>query len=268
MKKSIGTLLAILLCSLCPLAAAAEESAVYSAADNSQESVVLSDTEELWMQWAKFAPDYICGIWSTDGSLDRLTIGIQDTEEGNAAKQEILDMIEDDSAITFVYQKHSKNELLRILDELYPYFEKEIGLVSAGLNEIDNRIDIEIFEKNAKDAATKEMISELENAYGDAISISYTDEEIVLTTGGEIGADTPKNHLPLYLTAGGMAILVSAFLFIRHRQNAAVLQTNAGSTVSDSLSSAKIADMIRNTEPEFPSELDARIQNAVEHTER
>ncbi|MBR2913064.1 MAG: hypothetical protein IKC40_03995 [Oscillospiraceae bacterium] len=268
MKKTLGTLLAILFCFMSPLAAAAEESAVYSAADNSQESVVLSDTEELWLQWAKFAPDYICGIWSTDGSMERLTIGIQDTEEGNAAKQEILDMIEDDSAITFVYQKHSKNELLRILDELYPYFERNAGLVSAGLNEIDNRIDIEIFEKNAKDAATKEMISELENAYGDAISISYTDEEIILTTGGEIGADTPKNHLPLYLTAGGMAILVSAFLFIRHRQNtAAVLQTNAGSTVSVSPSSAKVGDMIRHTEPDFPSELDARILDAAKHEE-
>ncbi len=269
MKKTLGTLLAMLLCSLCPLAVTAEESAAESVAEYPEESVVLSDTEELWMQWAKHAPDYICGIWSTDGSLDRLTIGIQDTEEGNAAKQEILDMIEDDSTITFVYQKHSKNKLLHILDELYPYFEKEIGLVSAGLNEYDNRIDIDIFEERKNDVATKEMVKELESSYGDAISISYTDEEIVLTTGGEISADTPKNHLPLYLTAGSMAILISAFLFIRHRQNAAaVLLTNAGSTVSTPLSSAEIADMIRNTEPEFPSDLDRKIQNAVKHTER
>lgn len=268
MKKTLGTLLAILLCSLCPLAASAEESAAYSAAENSEESVVLSDTEELWLQWAKHAPDYICGIWSTDGSMERLTIGIQNTEEGNAAKQEILDMIEDDSAITFVYQKHSKNELLRILDELYSYFERDAGLVSAGLNEIDNRIDIEIFEENAKDAATKEMISELEAAYGDAVSISYTDEEIVLTTGGEIGAATPKNNLPLYLTAGGMAILVSAFLFIRHRQNtAAVLQTNAGGMTSAPLSAMEIADAIRHTEPAYPPELDDRILHAATQEE-
>ncbi|MBE6851701.1 MAG: hypothetical protein E7504_08275 [Ruminococcus sp.] len=267
MKKIFAALLAMLLCSLCPLTAAAEESAC-SVAENPKESIILSDAEALWLQWAKHAPDYICGIWSTDGSLDRLTIGIQDTAEGNAAKQEILDMIEDDSAITFVYQKHSRNELLRILDELYPYFDKDIGLVSAGLNEYDNRIDIEIFEDRAKDTATKEMVKELEAAYGDAISISYTDEEIVLTTGGEIGADAPKNHLPLYLMAGGMVTLVaSAFFMMKYgRRRTAVVQTNAGSTVSPS--PENIADMIRHTEPEFPAEMDEKIMSAIELSEK
>ncbi len=275
MKKLLGTLLALLLCSMCPLAAAAEEAwatdvQVDSAQAIPDESYAISDTEELLMEWAKFAPDYICGIWSTDGTLERITIGIQNTAEGNSAKLEILDRIEDDSAVTFVYQKHSKNRLIGILDELYPYFDDDAGLVSAGLNEIDNRIDVAFFEERAEDPRTKELIRKLGETYGDAISISYTDAEFILTGGAaEIGAVQPRNYLPLYLAAGGMLILIGcgAVLLHRGRQQSVVMQTNTGTMAASSLSDRELAERIRYSQPSYPEELDAKILDAVRNEE-
>ena len=47
-------------------------------------------------------PDYVTGIWSTDGSSYNLTLGVTNDAAGEAGKQEILDQIEDDASVAFV----------------------------------------------------------------------------------------------------------------------------------------------------------------------
>ena len=70
---------------------------------------------ELYEAWAENLPDYICGIWSIDGGTTNLTFGIQNNEAGDTGKQRMLDLIENDSSITFVYQEYSRNYLLYLI---------------------------------------------------------------------------------------------------------------------------------------------------------
>ncbi len=276
MKKVFAILMTAIFCSICPVTAFAEESFdSYSASVDSVAAVEETPKEEtyptagdLWIVWSKYAPDYICGIWSTDGSYENITFGIQNTEEGNAGKQEILDLVEDDSTVSFVYQKYSRNYLMQIQDSLLPYFEKNIGLVSAGLNEYENRIDLEIYEKKANDAATKEMVAELTNNLGDTISIGYTDQLLTLTTGPSEIDEIPDNS-PLFFAILGMAaLLILSLVFILYRRKTIpVLQTNSGQSVTavSSLSHAQVEKLVQQSDMALPPDLDTRVMDAIEH---
>ena len=73
-------------------------------------------------------PDYISGLWSTDGSRKNLTFGVVKGEAGEAGRQEILDLVKDDSTVTIVYQTYSHNYLWQIQDAIvHTYFEKGLG---------------------------------------------------------------------------------------------------------------------------------------------
>lgn len=108
----------------------------------------------------------------TDGGASNLTFGIQNTELGNAGKTEMLELVKDDSSITFVNQEHSRNYLLQIQKELDGYFEKDFGLISTGLNEKNNCIVLGIFEERKDEADTQKMIGEITQKYGNAVSIT------------------------------------------------------------------------------------------------
>ena len=124
MKKFFIFLLSVVLIFTMSLGAFADEK--YSASSDSGEDVsaasdyVSSDVEvktinDLFQYWEfNGYPDYVCGVWSTDGSENNLTVGILKTDEGENGKDEILSKIENDEAVTFEYQKYSKNYLFEI----------------------------------------------------------------------------------------------------------------------------------------------------------
>ncbi len=276
MKLAFTILFTAILCWICPVTAFAEESfdSVSQDSVTAVEETPMDETYptagDLWIVWSKYAPDYLCGIWSTDGSDKNITFGIQNTEEGNAGKQKILDLVEDDSTVSFVYQKYSRNYLMQIQDNLLPYFEKDIGLVSAGLNEYENRIDLEIYEKNAVDPATKEMISELTEIYGDTISIGYTDLLIALTTGPSEAGETPE-HSPVFGAVLGMtALLLLALVFVLWRRKVTpVLQTNSGQpvTAASFRSCKQVEKLVQQSDMALPPDLDTKVMTAIESSD-
>ena len=203
MKKFVTFLFAILLICSCSVLASAEEVKYDTAGD-------------LYEAWYENLPDYICGVWSTDGGTSNLTFGIQNTELGNAGKTEMLELVKNDSSITFVYQEYSRNYLLQIQKELDGYFEKDLGLISTGLNEKNNCIVLGIFEERKDDAGTQNMIEEITQKYGNAVSIEYTDELSVLTTDNNRPQYTQLSTL-LIVGLGAISLVGIGLVFFRRK---------------------------------------------------
>ncbi len=145
-----------------------------------------SDTYEtagdLWNKWCQDddVPDYITGIWSTDGSTENLTIGLVPGEEGEQAKEEILALIVDDSTVSFVTQTYSRNYLLQILEDVNTYFERNLGFMTVGTDEYANQITIELHADYETNPDSLAAVAQLQEKYGDAVSISFTNT--IITT--------------------------------------------------------------------------------------
>ena len=230
-----------------------------------------STAGDLFQHWANAGyPDYVTGVWSTDGSYYTLTIGVLENEAGEIGKQEILDLITDDTTVTFVYQTYSRNYLLRLQEELLPYFkQEELGMVSIGLSDTENHIEIGILEEKRNDEASLNFIAELRDTYGDAVSVIYTDSTIELTT-EEIGLSAPLSPttsgsiaFPALWTIGliGIPLLVFGMYFVLKKRFVPVLQTTAGNSVTKTkkLSTRDVESLIKECSLPVSNDLDEKI---------
>ena len=230
---------------------------------------------DLFQHWCNDNyPDYVTGIWSNDGSSYNLTVGVVEGAAGEAGKQEILDLIENDASVTFVTQTYSRNYLLQIQENLLPYFEQEeLGMVANGLHEKENYINIEIHTDKANSEASLNFIAELKSTYGDAVSFEYTDTVLTLTL-QEVGLGNPlapsvpgeKSFSPL-LVAGliGIPLLVFGTWFVLRKRFVPVMQTTTGATVTptDTHSVKEIKGMVRESSLTVSKELDERVMNKI-----
>lgn len=169
---------------------------------------------DLFNEWSLNGfPDYVCGVWSNDGTMDSLTIALTDEN----AKNEVLSLIGDSSSVSFVYMEHSRNMLSSVQEELIPYFESDRGLVTSALNEIDNCITLGILEERKDHPDTLSMIAELREKYGDIFVIEYTEAPVLLIeenaesvskAANESGESKKDNALIGYIIFGVMALAV------------------------------------------------------------
>ena len=249
MKKLLIMLFSVLFVFSCAVVVSAEE-AQYSNAG------------ELYEAWAENLPDYICGVWSTDGGYSNLTFGIQDNEAGNAGKQEMLDLIENDSSITFVYQEYSRNYLLQIQREINEYMKLDLGLVSTGLYDTRNCIELGILEERRNDAETQAMVKEITDKYGNAVSVTYTDAIFELTLGKE---KNPIAQYSLFLPVFLVAVALLSTLFIVIQKRGVLLQTGNGTTVVSTTTPTgkEVEGMIKKSSYKTSSKLDQKIMNAI-----
>lgn len=163
MEKMIVLLLVVFLVCACFAPVWAQE-AVYQTAI------------ELYRSWGKNPPDYIYGAWTTDGGIANMTFGIPDNEIGEAGRAEILNLVEDDSTASFVYQKYSRDELYQIFQEMHSYFDRNAGLITLAVDISGNQVKVEIFDQYLENPDTQAMISEIKTKYGDVVCIEYIDE--------------------------------------------------------------------------------------------
>lgn len=260
MKKIIVLLFSLLFITMCTVTCFAD--APYSSA-HELFSEYFSGYDNL--------PDYICGIWSTDGGEKNLTFAIQDTDEGNAGKLEILELVEDDSTVSFVYQKYSYNYLCRVQEELLPYLQMNIGIVASGVYPYENCVKLTVREKDRNSDAIVTALAEIKATYGDVVLIEYLDGEIVFTDRDSglrvpFSPDLPKHSTSPFFFAG-IAILalfsVTAFFFVFRKK--ALLQTNSGKTVStEPVTNKEIEAMVKSSNAQFPADLDEKIMNDIE----
>jgi len=232
----------------------------------SAEKAQYATAGELYQAWAEDLPDYICGVWSTDGGTSNLTFGVQNNEAGNAGKEKILELIENDSSVTFVYQEFSRNYLLQIQKEIdKEYLGKETGLISTGPYDINNCIMLGIKEDKKDDPDTQKMIEEITSKYGKAVSFEYTDKILLFTGDDNSPVDYNKfenTQLVALFTFLLFTLLFSGVIFaVVKRRKTAILQTNSGITVSHS--QKKVENMVKESDYNVPSELDKKIINSI-----
>ena len=249
MKKWLVLIFSVLVIFSCAVAVSAEEEKYNNAG-------------ELYEAWAENLPDFICGVWSTDGGMINLTFGIQNNEAGNAGKQKMLDLIKDDSTITFVYQQYSRNYLLRIQQEIDGYMQLDLGLISTGVDDIRNCVELGILEERKDNAKTKAMIREITNQYGDAVAVGYTGE-IVPTVLTEQTVRTAE-VVPL-LSIALVVVVLTFTVLLAVQKRGFLLQTGNGATVVSAAAPTEKAlkAMIQTAGYQTSSDLDQRIMNAI-----
>lgn len=268
MKKWIVLLLVLLL--VLPVAAA--EEGIYETA---------GDLYASWAEDGEF-PDYICGVWSTNGSWDCLTFALRADAEGEAAKAEILALVRDDYTVSFECRSysHTYNELRQIQSELDLCFDRNVGLVYTGVDEMNNCVLVGINEERQSDPETVAFLSELRERYGDVIvikygSIVYTQAEATagvkelvdpLPFAQSVILDSPEQGEPYGWIALVIAVLVLGFaagVLMKKRRAAALVTTNGDTLADGALSTGDVARMVKEAAPQISPELDEKILSTI-----
>lgn len=263
MKKLTAILLCLFLLVLSPVTAQAAEGAFTTA----------GDLYEAWCQ-ADRLPDYLTGVWSTDGGTTNLTFGVLDSEEGRAGEEKILSLVRDDSTVTIVYQKYSLNYLYTVQEAVEQYFDKDVGMVSVGVDMYGNRLQIEIHTDYQDDPDTQAMMAALTEQYGDAVYFcdvsSYlvavdsqnaapTEPFLVMAAPGK-QLSMPLDILLLVCVIAGVCLF---FLERQRRRLAAVRAGGSVTAVEKPLTTKAVEEKIQAADPDFPPQLDDRILETV-----
>ena len=268
MKKLAMLLFAALLSLNC--FATSDAVTVYT--DELPVDITFATAGDLFQMWeSEGYPDYVCGVWSTDGGMENLTIAVQNNDEGEAGKAEILTLVDDDSTVTFAYQKVSVKYLTDAQYQLLPYFEKDLGLVSAARNDLGNCIDLGILEIRKDDPDTAAMLSELTEKYGDIFTVEYVSQPVtslvdyVSLDSAVVTFDEKQNSTQYFafLLTGVLLIATVAVLYAVRRR-ALVRATNAGNVTESKPSLKEVETMIKEADCTVPAELEERIMREID----
>ena len=161
-------------------------------------------------------PDYITGVWSADGSMDRLVFGVTKDERGVDGKEEILRLVADDSTVSFTYQSYSYAELLAIQREIEPLMGDEYGAYACGIYDMENVLKISIDETNPK---AEEFMADLFARYGDQVAFEKLDGKTVLLTDTVVDASRDGGDPTVSAALGLLAVLLAVFLPILIRRS-------------------------------------------------
>ena len=171
--KRIATLL------LCAVLAAALLLPAAAAAPDGVGGVQALD--EAW-QWYEAVPDYSSGYWLGEDGV--LTVGLVD----ESGKDGVLAIV-GDAPVNFVMQKYSYNELMAVQKELESYFAKDVGLVTMGVDVMENRVHADV---NTANSAAAPFMEKMTAVYGDKIFFRGEDGlEVVLDSVGTAPQDGP-----------------------------------------------------------------------------
>lgn len=190
-------------------------------------------------------PDYVCGVWTKDGNIQKLTISVLDNEEGERGRQEILLKINDDSTVAFEYGEYSLNELIKIQEELFNgfiNFKSETKIFSADVDEINNCVLVGLDLQNA-DEQLERFIIYCQKIYGDKVKI----------TQGSIAYNVNKNSSLFNFPLMFMLIVVLAtcffgILYLNKKKLSSNASANGEATLSCELISArKVKQMVKKS---------------------
>lgn len=265
MKKLISFFIAILIICTFAFTAFAQE-----------EFEKMKDLNNYWATNDAY-PDYFCGIWTETGSLDNLVVAVLDTEEGNRGKQEILDLIEDDSSVTFTYGDYSRNYLIDVQHSFTREMFKELGLSYTAILDDQSRIELGILKDKKNDPVSIQMLDKIKEQYGDIFIVKYVDgltsddmlylEDLPAISNTAVAETESKPSYCIYIAVVLTLLLsVMAILILIRHKRLFLLQANTGHTVnvSSSLSAKEVENLVRNTEPEVPLGLEEKIFKAID----
>lgn len=233
-----------------------------------------ANADALYQAWYGNLPEYITGVWSTDGSQYNLTFGIRADADVKAVKKEILSLVKDDKSVSFAVQKYSYNELKAINDELLAYFpspenDADYGLVSMGVYEMENMVQIGILEARKNDPVTVAFVKEITEKYGDAVRITYSENYVQTTV--EIDPALPDPSSPevwFIIAAAVLLCFMGVLVYMKKKQSTVVLQTAGGAavTASEPLSVKDVERMVRDSGETVPDTLTQKIMQKIDNT--
>ena len=180
----------------------------------------MGDLYQAWGGWEGY-PDYICGVWSTDGGMTCLTVAVTDDKAGEKGKQEILSLLADPNTVTFTTQKYSYRELLAVMDDITARMGADSPIVACGIYEMENKVHATMLE-TAENAKT--IAEEVAEKHGDKIVVELGSEIILDTTASQSAAS--KTGWGLVATA---VLLLIGLTFALKRP---VWVTNTGKVVT------------------------------------
>lgn len=210
---------------------------------------------DLYQAWGGYVgyPDYICGVWSTDGGLARMTVAVTDDEAGEKGKQEILSLLTDPNTVTFTTRKYSYRELQQVMEEITARMGGDRPIIACGVYEMENAVHVTV-NKDHQDA--EDTMARLTAQYGDLVVVE--DGELLFSV---LHCDTPfeqaavdltakptiGNYLPLILL---LTVLALAALTVAFKRPARV--TNTGKVVTDGKPSRRQVEAALSEHTETP----------------
>lgn len=251
MKRLTVLLFVWFLCAAFPAALTAEEGS-------------FPDAGELLKHWhtAGF-PDYVCGVWSTDGGSENLTISLTDDEKGEAGKREILESVADDSTITLAYARFPRNELCeaqKVVTERFQAYGLDTEIFSAGLLEQENVVEVGLDLKNA-DEEMKRFIEECQYTFGD--KIRFVQGSRIQAT---IGTDANFSIVYGWLAAAAaLFLLIGGMLYMYRRRCGCVRRADGGTAVLTVpvFSRKQIEKMVKSNTVAPSPELDESVLSRI-----
>lgn len=212
MKKLFCAAVALLLC-LAPALAVHADGEPYE------------NAYELWASWDQSYPDFVAGVWSADGGVERLTFALVEGA-GEAEKEELLSRIKDKDSVSFAEgYRYSYAELRSVQAELTAYLGDGTGAFGIGVYEGENRVHIDVNTDNPGAEAFMRMCREtygemivFEGGPGAALVDTAAAEEAPPlaaepSVGRSVGYLLPI--LALCLVLGGLALLRQRGLIFR-----------------------------------------------------
>lgn len=264
MKRVVSLIICLFMVCVCSVLASAEESGIYENAG------------QLYEAWGSQGgvPDYISGVWSTDGGTENLTFGVVKGAAGEQGTKEILALVRDDSTVTIVYQTYSRNYLYRVQREIEDaYFEAGLGLVTAGVMEMENKLRFEVHTDFADNVDTQAMIQQVTEQYGDAVYFSYVDTYPQFVggtqpapTGPILVMTNPHNHVfPFAFVLCGIVLAFLLFIEIQRRRVMAVAVDGTPMIIDEKpISKKDLEAAIRKTDIKPPETLDDRVMRSIQ----
>ena len=139
---------------------------------------------DLYQAWGGYEgyPDYVCGVWSTDGGMTSMTVAVTDDEAGEEGKQEILSLLASPNTVVFTTQKYSYRELQEVMDSIVAQMGNGSPIVSCGVYEMDNKVHASVLE-TAENA--QKIARELAEKHGDKLMVELGSEIILDTTSSQ-----------------------------------------------------------------------------------
>lgn len=264
MKRVVSLIICLFMVCICPVMVSAEESGIYENA---------GQLYEAWVSQGG-VPDYISGVWSTDGGTENLTFGVVKGEAGEQGKREILALVRDDSTVTIVYQTYSRNYLYLIQREIEDaYFEAGLGLVTAGVMEKENKLRFEVHTDFADNADTLAMIQQVTEQYGNAVYFSYVDTYPQFVVGTQpaptgpilVMANPQKQVFPFVFVIFGVVLAFLLFIEMQRRRVMALAADGTTMVMDEKpISKRDVEAAIRETDIKPSEALDDRVMHSIQ----
>ena len=211
---------------------------------------------ELYQAWGGYEgyPDYICGVWSTDGGMSNMTVAVTKDKAGERGKEEILSLLENPNSVTFTYQSYSYQELQEVNEAIVSrMMAGDQSIVACGIYEMENKVHVSVLEtaENAKETAQA-----LVKTYGDKVMVELG--AMLFDTTMEETYDRGVPGVLLVLAAAAVLLGITVAVKLPARL------TSAGKVITERPMSRRQVEKLVAKSTEIPSQrLEEQIQKRL-----